>query len=732
MAGELILGDFFTDFSTNEFDSVQSTQSWMTDIFETLDDQQITHDDLILENIPEEIKIKLDTPLCDILKTENDFLVGDEIEIRESTSLVSSFLDDTANSDESSGYASCVQSSNNCSPNVIHTNNESLLPTTLRIVPTSDTKSFTASSPHKIHVTRISPLQNNSTVQAVLHKSSLKLDNKPNRVHFILRPLPSDSSHKTVSLNEISLENKSSEKLSYLNEHSYLTNTKGSYKFSHVNKIEGESVYDRNGVESLTPCGSQSSSESDCRDVYDDDMPCQELFFDHENLNQSPLDQTGFKKSLLSHQNLSTHSRNAGTSKGFSRLPDIDTPFYDDGSSSDYSQSTKITQQRFFHDQMYSRIRGTTRIGQSDINHPHMLVLTEEEKRTLIAEGYSIPTRLPLSKQDERNLKKVRRKIKNKISAQESRRKKKEYLEALERKVSIYSQENIDLKRRVDGLESTNRSLLGQLRLLQQLVSKSKSSNTSTSTCSNDSNKTGIQTNHLNTNGNGSVDCVTRITHSNGSPSTCLMVFALCFAALWIGQPSGNGSQNALNSGLSFTLSPQNSFNLWVSQVPQRLVSGSLSQIGYSFSKQPQFSGYKHSNPDNFGVKKSYDTQFVAHYSPHEQTSKVVSQFPLHSSATQKFHVQRSRLLGEASELEDCGPGHSFWSYLFGNPTSSKHQICGRNDDLPITELQLFDDIERDLMLTLSPNSTDSKYYSKFNESKGPFHVTWPPVIELS
>ncbi|VDQ09285.1 unnamed protein product [Trichobilharzia regenti] len=79
-------------------------------------------------------------------------------------------------------------------------------------------------------------------------------------------------------------------------------------------------------------------------------------------------------------------------------------------------------------------MRGPTRIGRSEINHPHMLVLTEEEKRTLIAEGYSIPTRLPLSKQDERNLKKVRRKIKNKISAQESRRKKKEYLEALERK----------------------------------------------------------------------------------------------------------------------------------------------------------------------------------------------------------------------------------------------------------------------------------------------------------
>jgi hypothetical protein len=44
------------------------------------------------------------------------------------------------------------------------------------------------------------------------------------------------------------------------------------------------------------------------------------------------------------------------------------------------------------------------------------LLLTEEEKRTLKQENLDIPTQLPLSKSEEKILKKIRRKIKNKVS----------------------------------------------------------------------------------------------------------------------------------------------------------------------------------------------------------------------------------------------------------------------------------------------------------------------------
>ncbi|XP_078000124.1 cyclic AMP-responsive element-binding protein 3-like protein 1 isoform X2 [Glandiceps talaboti] len=131
--------------------------------------------------------------------------------------------------------------------------------------------------------------------------------------------------------------------------------------------------------------------------------------------------------------------------------------------------------------------------GPKIVQHPvittqiNQLVLSEEEKRTLIQEGYPIPTKLPLTKAEEKSLKKVRRKIKNKISAQESRRKKKEYVDCLEKRVENYTQENIDLRKKLESLENSNKSLIGQLHRLQALVNKAsrpiKATSTQTGTC---------------------------------------------------------------------------------------------------------------------------------------------------------------------------------------------------------------------------------------------------------
>jgi hypothetical protein len=100
------------------------------------------------------------------------------------------------------------------------------------------------------------------------------------------------------------------------------------------------------------------------------------------------------------------------------------------------------------------------------------LVLTEEEKQLLAAEGVSLPTDMPLTKQEQKHLKRVQRKIKNKLSAQESRKRKKEYVEGLEERVQCCTATNNRLRQRVDSLETENKSLLQQLQQLRSMVAR--------------------------------------------------------------------------------------------------------------------------------------------------------------------------------------------------------------------------------------------------------------------
>ncbi|NWZ03059.1 CR3L3 protein, partial [Loxia curvirostra] len=101
------------------------------------------------------------------------------------------------------------------------------------------------------------------------------------------------------------------------------------------------------------------------------------------------------------------------------------------------------------------------------------LVLTEEEKQLLEKEGVTLPTCLPLTKAEERVLRKVRRKIRNKQAAQDSRRRRKIYVDGLENRVAACTAENHELEKKVQQLQKQNMSLLRQLQKLQALVRRS-------------------------------------------------------------------------------------------------------------------------------------------------------------------------------------------------------------------------------------------------------------------
>ncbi|XP_052902095.1 uncharacterized protein LOC128309690 isoform X2 [Anopheles moucheti] len=111
------------------------------------------------------------------------------------------------------------------------------------------------------------------------------------------------------------------------------------------------------------------------------------------------------------------------------------------------------------------------------------LMLTTEEKRLLAKEGISLPTSYPLTKHEERELKRIRRKIRNKISAQDSRKRKKEYVDGLEERVKQCTEENQNLVKRIKILQSQNHDLVSQMKRIQSLLTKGTSKTTQPATC---------------------------------------------------------------------------------------------------------------------------------------------------------------------------------------------------------------------------------------------------------
>merc|ERR1712001_651692 len=114
--------------------------------------------------------------------------------------------------------------------------------------------------------------------------------------------------------------------------------------------------------------------------------------------------------------------------------------------------------------------------GEEDSNYSRQdnkyprLELNDEEQKMATKENMKFPSHYPLTREEERNLKKIRRKIRNKLSAQDSRKRKREYLDSMEDRVKHVSDENAELKEKINALETQNKTLAAQLRRLHQIV----------------------------------------------------------------------------------------------------------------------------------------------------------------------------------------------------------------------------------------------------------------------
>ena len=236
-------------------------------------------------------------------------------------------------------------------------------------------------------------------------------------------------------------------------------------------------------------------SDQTCQELQAPDIICQQLFENTNNFDQNKCELS--KSPIITYAVISENFPNFNQTKTTQQRagiepvvcgnqPDFDLFDNDSDFEDDIDQFQPIEQQLHFSGSKSSTLPTVYVVAK---NHNSGNSFTEEERSLLAKEGVSLPENLPLTKMEERVLKKVRRKIRNRQSAQCSRQKKKDYVVNLENRVKKCTDDNSELQRKVTRLEMQNSTLMKQLSHLQAMLSNTgksyagKSLNATTGTC---------------------------------------------------------------------------------------------------------------------------------------------------------------------------------------------------------------------------------------------------------
>lgn len=112
--------------------------------------------------------------------------------------------------------------------------------------------------------------------------------------------------------------------------------------------------------------------------------------------------------------------------------------------------------------------------------------LSKDEISALENEGLNVQDYVDSktwTKSQERVIKRIRRKIRNKKSAHESRRRKKEFVETLQQEFQDVKDENVNLRKRINQLESQNTQLKSHVSKLKAFIAAASQRTAQATTC---------------------------------------------------------------------------------------------------------------------------------------------------------------------------------------------------------------------------------------------------------